>query len=549
MAFTPTITNGGANKSCYFTGSPLPTGLSFDKATGSISGSLAAGTTQIVNGVISVVDGSATQFLPVVLNFVAQCTLASSTPAGEVGVSYNTTLKFSGGYGEKTVSQPIGKLPEGLSWTMGPDYIILSGTPTTAGQQSVGFTYTDSTGTSTTTVAFTIVEALALDVTKAPAFSIQTLPYDFTPTITGGVAPYTWSYIGNLPDGIVFDYETGHISGSANLAGKYTINLTVKDVLGGSASAPLVVEIITPVKLAYANIKGVTDSPIAPYAATVYGGLGPKRFSVSDTTKDELPSGLTLDPNTGLITGIPVSSGTYKVTLEVSDSSGSALYDMSIVFVTPLTVAGIPDTAYTGVAYQFTPTVTGGDQNNLSYTLTDGVLPSPLTLDLKSGTISGIPNVAYESIPLTISVSDGYQTVSFNFALRITRPLAIPSGQVVAGDLYNPLSYQIVTTGENANARYTIVSGTLPKGLMLDAQSGIISGTTTTLSTAQLGIQVVGPVNTAAATLTLNIVTPLSITINPPCQLYTSDAADDLLRVSLACRRLCKHTNTSHHTH
>jgi|GEM_PF-4645900 len=63
-----------------------------------------------------------------------------------------------------------------------------------------------------------------------------------------------------------------------------------------------------------------------PYRALVWacGGTRPYNFSI---ISGNLPPGLSLDPNTGLITGTPTTDGTYSFVVRVEDSASPALFD------------------------------------------------------------------------------------------------------------------------------------------------------------------------------------------------------------------------------
>ena len=63
-----------------------------------------------------------------------------------------------------------------------------------------------------------------------------------------------------------------------------------------------------------------------PYRALVWacGGTRPYNFSI---ISGNLPPGLTLDPDTGLITGTPTTDGTYSFVVRVEDSASPALFD------------------------------------------------------------------------------------------------------------------------------------------------------------------------------------------------------------------------------
>jgi hypothetical protein len=132
---------------------------------------------------------------------------------------------------------------------------------------------------------------------------------------------------------------------------------------------------------------GSTGTVGTPYSSQVpvSGGTPPYTFSVS---AGNLPPGLTLDANTGAITGTPTTAGTFAFTIMVVDSLGQVAFSQctsnctSITstwdFSTPLgtlgtsqtyTVNGLTITAY-GFTNSGTPTKLygkqeGGDENGL----------------------------------------------------------------------------------------------------------------------------------------------------------------------------------------
>lgn len=54
-----------------------------------------------------------------------------------------------------------------------------------------------------------------LTISGAPPASARVgEPYDFTPVAEGGLPPLTFSLVGDLPDGLTFDPETGAITGT-----------------------------------------------------------------------------------------------------------------------------------------------------------------------------------------------------------------------------------------------------------------------------------------------------------------------------------------------
>lgn len=124
-----------------FSGS-LPAGLTLSSA-GLISGTV-TGTTQTFT--VRVTDAAPTnvnQSLTITVNGAPSIT-TSSLPTGLTGTPYSTTLAKTGGTAPFTWSIFSGALQSGLS--LDPSTGIISGTPTVASANSIGFRITDANG-------------------------------------------------------------------------------------------------------------------------------------------------------------------------------------------------------------------------------------------------------------------------------------------------------------------------------------------------------------------------------------------------------------------
>src|SRR5581483_2032143 len=158
------------------------------------------------------------------------------------------------------------------------------------------------------------------------------------------------------------------------------------------------------------------------YAYTLRGtgGTTPYRWAVNSGA---LPTGLTLNTTTGVISGRPTVAGTFNFVIKITDNtSASALSDplRIVVAVGPLVVLTTGDlpAAQVNVDYAFTLTANGGTQP-FTWSLVTGPLPAGLTLNSATGAISGKPT-ATGTFTLVFQVRDAAGTPATSTALRLT---------------------------------------------------------------------------------------------------------------------------------
>jgi hypothetical protein len=181
-------------------------------------------------------------------------------------------------------------------------------------------------------------------------------------------------------------------------------------------------------------------------------------------------------------------------------------------------------------SYTGTLTATGGT-SPYTWSIASGKLPAGLKLTSDSGTISGAPT-AKGSYSFTVKVTDSSvaasgkksvktATASVTMAIvAVPAPptLSITSSALPSGTAKTGYSQAVQATGGTAPYAWSISSGTLEKGLSLNAASGVISGTPTASGNASLVMKVKdsgSPVQSATATVTLSVAaagSPLAIT-------------------------------------
>lgn len=411
-------------------GSTLPAGLVLS-STGELTGkSTAAGNSSFS---IIVTDSKGCN-ATTVFNIVVTDALAIGTvplPNGTTNVLYpNQTLPAAtGGTGPYTYTAT--NLPPGL--VLDPNTHVISGTPTLAGTYPVKVTVTDANGNKITQDYSIIVRdplvlapATLADGTVGTVYLPQTIP-----TVTGGVANYTYTATG-LPNGLTFNNTTHEITGTPTLAGTYTVSVTVTDGDGKTVTTPYTILVKDPLVLPLAtlpdgNVNVVYTSQALP-AAT--GGTGPYIYAALTT-----PPGLNFDPVTRIVSGTPTQSGLFTIPVTVTDNTGKKVttnYTVRIIGALSLPTAALANgtvgTAYPG---ETLPAVTGGTG---PYTYQDANLPAGLTFDPLTRKISGTPTLG-GAFTFSITAKDAGNnstTTNYNILVNVDAP-AVASTTICAG--------------------------------------------------------------------------------------------------------------------
>jgi hypothetical protein len=320
--YSPTISATGGTGTYAFsvTAGALPAGLSLNPSTGAITGTPTTAATS--NFTVTATDGNGATGSRA-FSFVVNGAMAvnpATLPNGTEGTAYSQTVSATGGNGSYTFSVTAGALPAGL--TLNASTGALTGTPSTASSSNFTLTAVDGTG-ATASRAYTVMinAALSLNPPTLPNGTVGTA-YDPTLVTTGGNGTYTYGITsGSLPAGLALNASTGALTGTPTAAATSDFTVTVTDGLGATASRAYSVE-VAPAALTLESTNlgnGVVGNPYNQ-AIVVSGGVAPYAFSISS---GQLPTGVSLNPATGALSGTPITAGTYSFTIRVVDTNGA----------------------------------------------------------------------------------------------------------------------------------------------------------------------------------------------------------------------------------
>jgi hypothetical protein len=229
-----------------------------------------------------------------------------------------------------------------------------------------------------------------------------------------------------------------------------------------------------------------------------------------------LPPNLGINPSSGVISGIPTTTGVYNFLAQVQNPAGPPITQALTLNITgPITIntTSFP-TGTLNNTYTSPPLAASGGIKPYTWTLVSGILPPGLGFaSTTSGTvISGVPT-AVGTYQFILEATDNFGDAGTAvLSITIVSGTAITTTALmngVVGQIYNVQLACTVCTGYT----WSISAGALPPVLSI-SPGGDITGTPTTVGTFTFTVSL------TSTSPPVNIVTQaLSITVNPPLEI------------------------------
>ncbi|WP_233856271.1 kelch repeat-containing protein [Paraburkholderia sp. HD33-4] len=364
-----------------------------------------------------------------------------------------------------SVSPP---LPAGLS--LNPQTCAISGTPNGVSPDTI-YTIAASNAAGSESIRVEIEvkpEAVAPEslsyLNAAVIYTTNAPIIPNTPIATGGEITL-YSISPALPAGLQFDPHTGIISGTPTAVSPPAVYTVTGSKSVDSLETQLTIEVhaVTqpPASLSYWDVAPVyvVGHPIS-YDEPLSTGDEITLFSVSPA----LPAGLSLNPQTGAISGTPTAAQpptTYTIT--GSNSAGSVTVQIVIGVDEPVTGAWTAASSMNQARFRHTATLLPNGQVLVAGGVRKQATASAELYDpvANTWTSTGALRQARQSHSATL-LADGRVLVAGGFKTGV-------GSEQSSAELYDPTSASWSSTGSMSDARDLHTATLLPNGLVLVA--------------------------------------------------------------------------------
>ena len=317
QSYSYTVKASGTKPITWSASSKIPAGLAIDSSTGEISGTPTAEGNYTFS--VTATNSYGTDTKSYTMNVWDIPVISENEITGYVGysMSHQMTLTPSASATWST----SGKLPAGLSLSKTG---LISGKPTKAGTYTAAIKAVSSSGTSESTVTFTINAKPVKPTIKISGLKAGMVGEAFShDIITTGTEPITVTIEGQ-PDGISLNGSTVYMSGTPTAAGTFNIKITAENIATQLDNKP----VTKTVKFVVKAQKPVINAPSELADAVMGEEYEDVSFTLSEGTEPVTwklsgqPAGMTMS-SSGTLSGTPKKAGKFTLTVRATNAGGN----------------------------------------------------------------------------------------------------------------------------------------------------------------------------------------------------------------------------------
>lgn len=354
---------------------------------------------------------------------------------------------------------------------------------------------------------------------------------------------HSWDPIfGGSPSGtdaIATMYYIAHFDGRCASLKQDDVNAMLFVYPGIGGGGPGALAITSPSTLA-----GGTTGVLYSQSLSGSGGAPPYIWSLAPGS-GPLPPGLALAPN-GSISGTPSATGTFKSTIQVTDSTGATSQSALSITISPVSSGpdssrfvsqSVPSAADPGQAFNVTMTwdnigseswsegagirltsqnppnntTWGGSALSFQSYIIDPGFRITVTFTVYAPATAGVYNFQWQMMKQGAGF---FGDLSPNVEISVGRPAppSVATSSLPGATMGSPFNTQLAASGGQPPYTWDVSSGALPPGLALDVNTGMMSGTPTAAGTFNFAVTVMGETLVSAPkALQVQVIPPVPV--------------------------------------